>query len=444
MFIDCRGLPLNASNAETVDLFDRTVTHFLSHSQKTSDFLNQTLQADPHFVLGHVARGFFVGLLAQSRYDPLVEHSLRQAEEDYPQRDENPREKAYIQALSFWHRGQWRQAVQTLDQIVSLYPLDALAIKLSQGINFMLGDKENMYDSTGKALPQWSKDTPDYGYILGCHAFGLEELGYYQEAETIGQQAIELSPNNTWGLHAITHVKEMCRRRQEGIAWMIEHEPYWQQGNNLRYHMYWHWALFHLDLGEYEQVLDLYDRFIRQERTDDYRDMSNAISLLWRLEAEGAPIGDRWEELGRLALSHLGDHKLVFADAHYLMALIKGGYLDQAERFIQSSEERDSSDSDQAEIRKAVGLPLLEGILAVANERPEQALERLAPICHRIQSIGGSHAQRDLFQRLLIDAACKTNKRDLAASLLERRSRYWAQSHWGEKKKQEIQAVTLF
>jgi hypothetical protein len=54
-----------------------------------------------------------------------------------------------------------------------------------------------------------------------------------------------------------------------------------------------------LDLGRYDAVLDLYDTEIRAERTDDYRDISNATSLLMRLELDGIEVGDRWAGTGR-------------------------------------------------------------------------------------------------------------------------------------------------
>jgi hypothetical protein len=41
-------------------------------------------------------------------------------------------------------------------------------------------------------------------------------------------------------------------------------------------------------------VLDLYDLHIRADETDDYLDMANAISLLWRLDEGGVEVGERW------------------------------------------------------------------------------------------------------------------------------------------------------
>ena len=80
----------------------------------------------------------------------------------------------------------------------------------------------------------------------------------------------------------------------------------------------------HLDLGQTDAVLALYDGQIRCDRTDDYRDISNAASLLCRLELDGVDVGNRWEELAALAQNRTEDGSLIFADLHYLLALIGG------------------------------------------------------------------------------------------------------------------------
>src|SRR5215207_6079809 len=52
--------------------------------------------------------------------------------------------------------------------------------------------------------------------------------------------------------------------------------------------MAWHLALFHLETGDHDRVLAIYDTQVRPHPTDDFRDVANAVSLLWRFEQEGA------------------------------------------------------------------------------------------------------------------------------------------------------------
>ncbi len=159
---------------------------------------------------------------------------------------------------------------------------------------------------------------------MGCHAFALEETGAYAKAEAAGLAAISAAPDDAWGLHAVAHVHDMTGRSAEGIALIEGNRAVWEGANNFRYHVWWHKALLHLDRGEAAEALALYDAKIRAEKTDDYRDIANATSLLMRLELEGHAVGPRWEELAGLAESRVDDGSLVFADLHYLLALIGG------------------------------------------------------------------------------------------------------------------------
>jgi hypothetical protein len=105
-----------------------------------------------------------------------------------------------------------------------------------------------------------------------------------------------------------------------GIALIESHYAAWGQSNNFRYHVWWHKALLHLDRGELDVALTLYDAQIRADRSDDYRDIANATSLLMRLELEGVAVGARWDELAQLSENRVEDGCLVFADLHYMLA----------------------------------------------------------------------------------------------------------------------------
>src|SRR3546814_20895059 len=102
---------------------------------------------------------------------------------------------------------------------------------------------------------------------------------------------------------------EMQDRPQEGAAWVAGLERAWGACNNFAYHIYWHRCLFLLDQGEAEAVLRHYDSDVRGDRSEEYLDISNAVSLLWRLEQRGIDVGERWAELaekaGRLGPEHM-------------------------------------------------------------------------------------------------------------------------------------------
>ncbi len=233
-------------------------------------------------------------------------------------------------------QGHWWKAIAELEAILEDSPEDSLAAKLSHGFRFMLGDARGMRRSIENVLGRVGRDHPHSGYLLGCSAFALEETGDYAEAEAAGRMAVARSPQDAWGLHAVSHVHEMTGRAEEGAQWLSGREANWSHCNNFGYHVFWHLALFRLEQGDIDGVLALYDDSIRKDRTDDFRDIANAASLLARLELAGADVGARWEEIASLARGRVADRTLVFADLHYLIALLGAGQDDAADLLIDT------------------------------------------------------------------------------------------------------------
>ena len=154
---------------------------------------------------------------------------------------------------------------------------------------------------------------------------GLEEAGAYEAAERCGRRAVELDPTDTWAIHAVCHVMEMQGRPREGVAWVGLHEAEWQDKvHNFANHVWWHQGLFHLELDEVDAVLDLYDRRLWKEPSQDHLDIDNAVAMLMRLEFRGIDVGDRWESLAEICAGRTADQVLPFADAHFMLALIHG------------------------------------------------------------------------------------------------------------------------
>jgi tetratricopeptide (TPR) repeat protein len=289
-----------------------------------------------------------------------------------------------------------------------------------------------MRDVLAGALPSWDAGVPGYGFVLGCHAFGLEETGDYAAAERAGREAVDCNSSDIWAAHAVAHVFEMTGRPHEGVAWVDSLQSNWAGCNNFAFHAFWHRCLFLIELGGLDRVLDLYDREVRPESTDDLLDISNAVALLWRLEQAGVDVGNRWEELADRAQGHLDDHLLVFGDVHYLMALAAAGRAGDAACMVESME-RYAAESGETEAAVAgePGLALAQGLLAHRRGDYARAIEALHPVRHTIRRIGGSHAQRDLFEGMLIDSVLRAGRFDQAKALLADRLQHRPRNAWG-------------
>ncbi|MFD3190644.1 tetratricopeptide repeat protein [Sedimentitalea sp. HM32M-2] len=419
---DVFGQPTSLELAGSCADWNAAMLGFLAHAAVTPQHLMSVLAAEPGFALGHAVKGMFYLLLGRRELVAVAETDLAAAQRAMAEGHVLPREALYVQALQVWLQGRPSQAVQLLEQVLRADPADALAMKLSHAIRFVLGDATGMRRSVERVLPAYGPDHPGHGYLLGCHAFALEETGDYDRAEIAGRQALWTAPDDAWGLHAVAHVHDMTGNARKGLDWLAGRETAWAHCNNFRYHVWWHKALMHLDQGQIDAVLDLYDTAIRADKTDDYRDISNATSLLTRLELEGVDVGDRWVELADLSAARTEDGCLVFADLHYLLALGADNRPAELGRLLQRMH-RDAraGETEMAERMARPGLQAAQGLEAFGEGQYGTAFVHLSQARTTLQKAGGSHAQRDVFERLTIDAGLRAGLLDQAEAILDQR-----------------------
>ena len=59
---------------------------------------------------------------------------------------------------------------------------------------------------------------------------------------------------------SVAHVMEMTGRPEDGLGWMAAREALWSTAGHVnQVHIWWHKALFHLELGQYDAAFALYD-----------------------------------------------------------------------------------------------------------------------------------------------------------------------------------------
>jgi len=421
MFEDLSGDPIGVANDAARLAWNDTLEALMAHAAATPEHLARTLAADSAFALAHAAKGLMLLSLARSELVKPARDCLDAARAAMAQREVSQREAYVVEALALWLADKPRLAALKLESILAAHPRDVLALKLSHGIRFMLGDQGEMLAQLERAAPHFGEDHPLAGYVAGCHAFALEERGFYAEAERRGRRAVELAPRDAWGRHAVAHVLEMTGRVDEGVAW-LDDGRHWAHANNFRFHMVWHLALFRLERGETREVLKLYDDGIRAERTDDYRDIANGAALLARLSYAGVDVGTRWEELAALAEKRVEDGRLVFADLHYAVALLGAGREEQAAA-IAMGLAQDSLSHQSFERREAArnGALAAFGLVAFKEGDYLEASRLLGSARSGLVAIGGSHAQRDLFEQAYIESLVRSGAHDRAAHVLNER-----------------------
>jgi len=386
------------------------------------DNLTRALELEPDLVSAWALRSFGCAMLARRE---MMAAASRDAEAAAAALSRvgggTSSERVLVAASRFTSCGRWNDAATALEAHLDHQPHDFLALKMAHGLRFMLGHQSAMLRTTSRALSKWGDSVPGYGFALGCHAFGLEEIGEYADAETTGRSAVALEPSDVWGLHAVSHVMEMSGRTAEGVAWLDKSRPLWPECNNFRYHLGWHLALFKLELDDCQSVLDVYDREVMPAASDDFRDMANAVSLLWRLRQAGTDVGDRWERLREVAIHRQRDVTYVFASLHYLLALLANGEHAAAAELVGEMARTGESDfGDQSTIAHDTGITLARVMLGNWG-RTTAAGADLLQLARRLPTLGGSNAQRDLFMRILLVLASEGDDQAALAAITKMR-----------------------
>jgi tetratricopeptide (TPR) repeat protein len=416
------------SNDAAQSAFDHVVEGYLGVAVDTGERLGEVFKADADMLMAHVLKGYFFLIMGASGLKKKAADIA--ANTAKIMHGASPREQLHVRALTAWSAGRLAEAIAVWDQILQDNPRDILALRLCHHGYFYKGDSQNVRDVVARNLHAWDDSVPGYGFVMGMRAFGLEETHAYGTAIEAGRMALDINPNDPWAIHAVAHVYEMTDRPAEGIAWITDHEPGWTGANNFRNHLYWHRALMRLDRGEYAEATAVYDDYIWDPESTEYLDFCNYASLLMRLELHGQDVRDRWQALAETCKNRTDEHILAFADTHFAMAL---GAADASEsKDILDSLRTYASESseDNADITAAVGLPLAEALVAYHQGDYAGAVDQLHPIRYDLHYMGGSHAQRDLFAMLLIDAALKAGRVSLARSLTAERLCRMPENAW--------------
>lgn len=187
----------------------------------------------------------------------------------------------------------------------------------------------------------------------------------------------------------------------EGIDWLEASRNAWSRCNNFSFHMAWHLGLLHLERGEHDRVLQIYDDEVRPLQTDDFRDMANAVSLLWRMEQSGVHVGHRWADVAEIAHRRKSDTTLIFASLHNLAAMVAVGDRVGTAELVSQIEAKARCAGDQARVAAEIGVPMARVLTGLGAPADRQVIERMVT---NLPKIGGSNAQRDFFVLALAKA----------------------------------------
>ena len=327
------------------------------------------------------------------------------------------RERANARVLAAWVAGDIPETIRLCEEIALRDPTDLAVIKLAQYHLFNLGDAAGMLRLALHALPT-GESAP---YVHGMIAFGYEQCHLLREAEAAAHRALALEPGDPWAHHALAHVMLTEGRIDEGIRFLESVAPMWEGLNSFMHtHNWWHLALFYISRDRQTDALAVYDAHVWACEKDYSQDQIGAVSLLARFEFAGIDVGGRWQDVATRIAARGKDTVSPFLTLQYLFALCRAG-LPQAEALMQAIEMRAQTASHDQPAWAEVAQPAARGIVAHAAGDVAVAARELGRALPRMSEIGGSHAQRDFFEQIQLDALIRSGAGSAAQQVLEMR-----------------------
>lgn len=421
---DYRGHRLSSVNQAAVDACNAGVESYILSRVDAMANLDSAIGADNSFALPKLVKAW---MLHASRNTAVANtiHSLVDDAEACIDVSNN-RDRDYLLALQYARCGRGIEAATVLEALLDRYPTDLLGHRLVQYELFWNGRANWMREIIERAAPHWSDNVAGYSAFLAARAFSNEEAGCYAEAERYALQAIEIDDASIWGAHTIAHVLLMQGRIDEGATRLESLSGNWSAANQMRHHLWWHLCLFLLERGEHQLILELLTTKIRNPDSplvkaapDATIDLQNVASILLRLELRGVDVAEYWPVIAEVCAGRVHNHANALGNAHDMMVLAATGQMDQAELLMQSMREyAETGDGSLYTSYKAAGVATCAAVLAHRQGDYAGVVEALSPVRHDLPLLGGSHAQREIFYQILVDAAYRLGQTHLVVIYL--------------------------
>lgn len=440
MRADQCGHTLTGVSADAVDRFDAAVRSLLLFADDVGDAWEATVADAPGFALGHVGRAY-LRCLSSEAPDAAEARAVLDGLGDGSGLTD--RERRHLDAARAYAAGDLYGASERLDALTVEYPRDVLALAVGHQLDFFCGDAAGLRDRPARVVLSWDPKHPLFGFVLGMHAFGLEETNLYPQAEAVGMRALDAERRDVWALHAVVHVHEMQARVDAGLRFMDDRRTDWSSGNFFVVHNAWHEALFRLELGDIDGALAIYDKTLHHDRSAKVAlEMLDATALLWRMHLDGVDTGDRWTPLAAPWAEKAADEPwYAFNDMHATMAFAGAGRLDDGRAVVERLRSHIATPRpavSNVAMSAEIGLPVCEAVVAFAEGRYTDTVALLHPIRRIVHRVGGSNAQRDAVARTLLEAAIRSGNGALAAALVSERLALKESSSYNRRQRDRI------
>ena len=415
---DRLGLPVSTSSGTAADHLQEGLDLLLSQNYGAEEEFQKAMEADEGLALAHAGQSWvdmMAGNASKAREGIARAQSLSAGI--------SGREKSDIEAIDLWVNNKGIQSMGVIRDHLKEHPRDVLMLRLAQRL-FMQGCHSagvpNFPDELFDLCQSVAKHCDDDWAFLGSYAFAHHETGRLDEAFRLANRSLDLYQSNAVACHSVTHVYFEQGDASSGGGFLGNWLEDFDRRASYNVHLSWHLALFELAMGRYNNALEIYETHIRPSVVArSAASLADSASLMWRLQLYGGtPPPKPWEEVRDQAAPAAGNPGPPFRDAHAALAFAAAGDREALEKTINSMQ----AEADQGNVLVGeMTLPMIRGIAAFAEGDYGETVRQMERPISELARIGGSHAQREVFEDTLLEAYIRAEQFDKAEDMLRER-----------------------
>lgn len=417
--LDRFGLALSTTSGEAAAAYREGIDLMLSAWPGADAAFEQAIKFDPDCAMAHAARArvYFSGA------EPAKAKAAIALARSLVSRRGTDREKNHIETLALGMEGHAAQSLKSALSHLELWPRDAVIMSLPLGA-FGLFAFSGMADHDQARVALCDRYAQHYGddwWFQSYRGWSHTENGNVVLGRELTQRSLAMRRANANAAHALTHAMFEDGSTAEADAFITGWLPDYDRRGILFGHIYWHQALAALEHGDAERALTIYIDQLRPavSAAVPLNAMTDCASLLWRMRLSGVDVPPHlWTDIaeyGEAAFPHTG---VTFADVHMAFIAAATGNRDRLESRIAALEQRLKDGKLAA---GPVVVAICRATRAFADADYAGCIEILGPAAGDVVRIGGSHAQREIIDDMLVVASIKSGDTRRALAMLDAR-----------------------
>ncbi len=406
MATDLHGNPLTASEAAGA-AWAQAVDRRLRHDGGVLEAARSAVERDPSFALGHLLLGLvdpaadLLGCVAAARRCHAAEEWERSL-------------SAFLEPYLL--HGPWT-AIEAGLRHARAFPTDVLGLSIA-GTLLERSGPDDVHEAVLALYRPAQRLLGQDPYLMPLVGFTYQEQGRYDEAWALAELTLAASPRSTAAAHLRAHVAFETGEHRDGLGWLDGYRTDLASDSDYHHHLGWHAALHALALEQPEDVLDRL-RLLGDPAATPMDQLQDTGTLLLRcrllawLSPEEDPTDGR---AGRVPAQLRAGVSSMYEGYHVAL-----GHAVRAERAALSDLQRWAEGSAVPGARQWLAV-LAAGLAAWLDGQPSQAVDLLDSLRPTMYRWGGSHAQREAVEDVLIDAGLACGRVDLVRSILLERT----------------------